>query len=209
MKKLEKKIKLLGIDYDAKIFNNLRTIFALLLFLYLIFTVKTGYIIAPIIAIIFYILCEVIVIDVPLRKKNLEVEREGIDYISALLLNLKSGKNIKTSIKNSSRVIKGDLSKNFLKVLDDIKIGLTMEEALDDLGQRIPSIYLQNIIIDLKENTKYGTKIVDSIEWQLDAMEEHYEDIIIGKKKMLPIKLCLNTILCLAVMIVLLLYYIK
>ena len=209
MNKLEKKIKLLGIDYDARIFNILRTVLAIVLFLYLVFSIKVGYIIAPLVAFLFYTLCEYIVIDIPLRKKNIEIEKEGIDYVSALLLNLKNGKSVKTSIKNSSRVVKGDLSKSFAKVLSDIKIGLTLEEALRDLGERVPSIYLQNIIIDLKENTKYGTKVLDSIEWQLEAMEQHYEEIVIGKKKMLPIKLCLNTLLFLALMILVLFYYIN
>ena len=209
MNKLEKKIKLLGIDYDARIFNILRTVLAIVLFLYLVFSIKVGYIIAPLVAFLFYTLCEYIVIDIPLRKKNIEIEKEGIDYVSALLLNLKNGKSVKTSIKNSSRVVKGDLSKSFAKVLSDIKIGLTLEEALRDLGERVPSIYLQNIIIDLKENTKYGTKVLDSIEWQLEAMEQHYEEVVIGKKKMLPIKLCLNTLLFLALMILVLFYYIN
>ena len=209
MKKLEKKIKLLGIDYNARIFNILRTILTIVLFLYLLLSLSVGYIIAPIIAIIFYVMCEYVVIDIPLRKKNVEVEKEGIDYISALLLNLKNGKSIKTSIKNSSKVVRGKLSENFAKVLSDVKIGLTMEEALSDLGEKVPSVYLQNIIIDLKENTKYGTKVLDSIEWQLEAMEQHYEEIVIGKKKMLPIKLCLNTLLFLALMILVLFYYIN
>lgn len=208
MSKLEKKIKLLGINYDARVFNILRTILAIILFLYLVFSIKVGYIIAPIVAILFYVLCEYVIIDLPLKKKNIETEKEGIDYVSALLLNLKNGKSVKTSIKNSSRVIKGNLSKEFAKVLSDIKIGLTIDEALNDLCEKVPSIYIQNIIIDLKENTKYGTKILDSVEWQLEAMEQHYEETVIGKKKMLPIKLCLNTILFLALMIILLLYYI-
>ena len=209
MKKLERKIKLLGINYDIKVFNAIRIIFSLILFFYLIFSLKTGYIIAPIMAGIFYLLCEYIVIDLPLRKRCINMEKEGLDYISALLLNLKNGKSIKTSIKNSSKVIEGDLSKEFAKVINDIKVGLTLEEGLNDLSSKIPSIYLQNIILDLKENSKYGTKIIDSIELQLDAMEQHYDHVIIGKKKMLPIKLCINTILFLALMIVLLIYFIK
>ena len=173
MKKLAKKIKLLGIDYDARIFNALRLLFALILLLYFVFSFEMGYIIGPIVASLFFVLCEYIVIDLPLRKKNVEIEKEGISFVSALLLNLEGGKSIKVSIKNSSRV------------------------------------YLQNIVLILIENAKYGTKILDSIEWQLEAMEEHYDNIVIGHKKILPIKLCLNTLLFLGFMIGILLYYTK
>ena len=168
-----------------------------------------GYIIGPIVASLFFVLCEYIVIDLPLRKKNVEIEKEGISFVSALLLNLKGGKSIKVSIKNSSRVIHGDVSNKFNKVLNDIKLGFTMEESLKDLSERLPSVYLQNIVLILIENAKYGTKILDSIEWQLEAMEEHYENIVIGHKKILPIKLCLNTLLFLGFMIGILLYYTK
>ena len=142
-----------------------------------------GYIIGPIVASLFFVLCEYIVIDLPLRKKNVEIEKEGISFVSALLLNLKGGKSIKVSIKNSSRVIHGDVSNKFNKVLNDIKLGFTMEESLKDLSERLPSVYLQNIVLILIENAKYGTKILDSIEWQLEAMEEHYDNIVIGHKK--------------------------
>ncbi len=209
MKKLAKKIKLLGIDYDARIFNALRLLFALILLLYFVFSFEMGYIIGPIVASLFFVLCEYIVIDLPLRKKNVEIEKEGISFVSALLLNLKGGKSIKVSIKNSSRVIHGDVSNKFNKVLNDIKLGFTMEESLKDLSERLPSVYLQNIVLILIENAKYGTKILDSIEWQLEAMEEHYENIVIGHKKILPIKLCLNTLLFLGFMIGILLYYTK
>ena len=168
-----------------------------------------GYIIGPIVASLFFVLCEYIVIDLPLRKKNVEIEKEGISFVSALLLNLKGGKSIKVSIKNSSRVIHGDVSNKFNKVLNDIKLGFTMEESLKDLSERLPSVYLQNIVLILIENAKYGTKILDSIEWQLEAMEEHYDNIVIGHKKILPIKLCLNTLLFLGFMIGILLYYTK
>lgn len=209
MSKLEKKIKMLGIDYDGRIFNTLRVLFAFIIFIYLLFSIKIGYIIAPIVSLLFYFLCEYIIIDIPLRKKNVLVEKEGIKFVSALLLNLKNGKSIRVSIKNSSKVIKGELSAKFAKVLNDVKIGLTMEEALTNLSREIPSVFLQNIILNLKENTKYGTDIIENIEWQLEAMEEHYEKVMIGRKKLLPIKLCLNTLLFLMIMILFLLYYIK
>ena len=205
MKKLRRKIKLLGINYDANIFNSLRLVFSLILFFYLIFSIKYGYIIAPLIAIIFYLLSEYVVIDVPLRNKIINMEKEGIEYVSSLLLNLKNSK----SIKNSSRVINSDLSKEFSQVINDTKIGLTLEESLNNLSERIPSIFLQNIILNLKESNKNGTKVIDSIERQLEAMEQHYEEIVVGRNKSIPIIMCLNTILFLSLMVAFLFYIIK
>ncbi len=209
MKKLRRKIKLLGINYDANIFNFLRLVFSLILFFYLIFSIKYGYIIAPLIAIIFYLLSEYVVIDIPLRNKIINMEKEGIEYVSSLLLNLKNSKSIRVSIKNSSRVINSDLSKEFSQVINDTKIGLTLEESLNNLSERIPSIFLQNIILNLKESNKNGTNVIDSIERQLEAMEQHYEEIVVGRNKSIPIIMCLNTILFLSLMVAFLFYIIK
>lgn len=209
MKKLRRKIKLLGINYDANVFNSLRLVFSLILFFYLIFSIKYGYIIAPLIAIIFYLLSEYVVIDIPLRNKIINMEKEGIEYVSSLLLNLKNSKSIRVSIKNSSRVINSDLSKEFSQVINDTKIGLTLEESLNNLSERIPSIFLQNIILNLKESNKNGTKVIDSIERQLEAMEQHYEEIVVGRNKSIPIIMCLNTILFLSLMVAFLFYIIK
>ena len=209
MKKLRRKIKLLGINYDANIFNSLRLVFSLILFFYLIFSIKYGYIIAPLIAIIFYLLSEYVVIDIPLRNKIINMEKEGIEYVSSLLLNLKNSKSIRVSIKNSSRVINSDLSKEFSQVINDTKVGLTLEESLNNLSERIPSIFLQNIILNLKESNKNGTNVINSIERQLEAMEQHYEEIVVGRNKSIPIIMCLNTILFLSLMIVFLFYIIK
>lgn len=209
MKKLRRKIKLLGINYDANVFNFLRLVFSLILFFYLIFSIKYGYIIAPLIAIIFYLLSEYVVIDIPLRNKIINMEKEGIEYVSSLLLNLKNSKSIRVSIKNSSRVINSDLSKEFSQVINDTKIGLTLEESLNNLSERIPSIFLQNIILNLKESNKNGTKVIDSIERQLEAMEQHYEEIVVGRNKSIPIIMCLNTILFLSLMVAFLFYIIK
>lgn len=209
MKKLRRKIELLGINYDANIFNSLRLVFSLILFFYLIFSIKYGYIIAPLIAIIFYLLSEYVVIDIPLRNKIINMEKEGIEYVSSLLLNLKNGKSIRVSIKNSSRVINNDLSKEFSQVINDTKVGLTLEESLNNLSERIPSIFLQNIILNLKESNKNGTNVINSIERQLEAMEQHYEEIVVGRNKSIPIIMCLNTILFLSLMIVFLFYIIK
>lgn len=209
MKKLRRKIELLGINYDANIFNSLRLVFSLILFFYLIFSIKYGYIIAPLIAIIFYLLSEYVVIDIPLRNKIINMEKEGIEYVSSLLLNLKNSKSIRVSIKNSSRVINNDLSKEFSQVINDTKVGLTLEESLNNLSERIPSIFLQNIILNLKESNKNGTNVINSIERQLEAMEQHYEEIVVGRNKSIPIIMCLNTILFLSLMIVFLFYIIK
>ncbi len=206
MKKLDKKIRLLGINYDSHIFVIFRLILSILLFLYLLLSLRLGYIVAPLMTLIFYSLSEYILIDLPIKRRSVSLERDALDYIPALLLNLKNGKSVKTSIKNSSKVVKNELSNEFSKVINNLKIGFSLEEGLEDLSERIPNLYIQNMILDLKENNRDGDKIVDSLEWQLNSLKDNYNQEIISIKKMMPIKLCLLCIVFLAVMIFLIYY---
>ncbi len=209
MKKLKKKIRYLGINYDPYIFVLLKTSLTIVLFLYLVLTLKTGYIIAPLISLIFYIFVEYLLIDMPIYIRKLRLEKDALDFIPALLLNLKNGKSIKVSIKNSCKVIDNELSEEFNRVLNNTRVGLTIEESLKDLETRIPSIYIQNIIVDLKDNIKYGTKVLDTIELQLSSLEEHYNNSIINRNKMIPIELCLLSITVIGIMLFILIYYTK
>ena len=204
MKKLEKKIKYSGINYDINIFMFIRILFSILVLIIGVILFKPGFIIGPIVAIIFYYLMEYILIDCKISKRCRKLERDALDYIPALLLNLKNGKSIKVSIKNSSKVIDGELSSLFNQVLDSVKVGLTIEEGLNNIIGVIPSIYIQNIIIDIKENIKSGTNVTDSIYLQLGSLEEHYNNMVIGYKKMIPIKMCLVSILGISIMVLIL-----
>ena len=206
MKKLEKKIKYSGINYDIKTFIIIRYILCLLLLIINILVYKLGFIIGPIIAIIFYYLMEYILIDKKISKRCLILEKDALDYIPALILNINSGKSIRVSIKNSSKVIDNELSRMFLDVLNSVKVGLTLEEGLNNMCSLIPSIYIQNIIINLKENIKYGTKIMDSVNLQLDSLEEHYNNKIIFIKKMVPIKMCLVSLLLIMIMVLVIIF---
>ncbi len=206
MKRLDKKIKYSGINYDINIFIIVRILLSVIVLILGILLFKPGFIIGPLLAIIFYFLMEYVLIDSKISKRARKLEREALDYIPALLLNINNGKSIRISIKNSSKVISGELSDLFMSVLDSVKIGLTLEEGLDNILEVIPSIYIQNIIIDLKENIKYGTKVMDSIYLQLDSLEEHYNNMVIGYKKMLPIKMCLISILLISIMVLIIIF---
>ncbi len=199
--KLEKKIKYSGINYDPKVFNTIRLILSILLLIFSVIIFKPGFIIGPIISILFYYTMEYILLDRTIKQRCLSLEKDALNYIPSLILNINNGKSIRVSIKNSSKVIKNELSSMFLEVLNSVKLGLTLEEGLDNLLEQIPSIYIQNIIIDLKENIKYGTKTMDSLELQLSSLEEHYNNSLINIHKMLPIKLCLISILWIMIMI--------
>ena len=75
MKKLKKKIRYLGINYDPGIYIFTRITLTLVLFFYLVVSLKTGYIIAPLVSIIFYLLIDYIFLDIPIIVRKIKLER--------------------------------------------------------------------------------------------------------------------------------------
>ena len=82
-KKVEKKIKLLGIhcNYDAQDLLNMRLLASLFLFVVLIIFNKNGYILAPIAVIVFHYLSEYLILDLPIKKRTRKLEEEAIFFL--------------------------------------------------------------------------------------------------------------------------------
>ena len=70
--KIEKKIKLLGINckYDATDLLNLRLLCGIAIFTLLIVFNKNGYILAPVTLVLFHVLSEYFVLDLPIKKRS-------------------------------------------------------------------------------------------------------------------------------------------
>ena len=73
------KINLLGIRLKSSIFITFRLISSIILFILLFLVFKYGYIIAPIVSILYYLLFEYVLLDCNLKKrcnaKNLEIAK--------------------------------------------------------------------------------------------------------------------------------------
>lgn len=174
LKRLEKKVLLLGssIKYSTTYFLNARLLIAIVLFLLLFFTIKHGYIIAPIVTIIFYISVEIIVFDLPMKKRGKKLEEEAIFFFEVLNLTLETSRNIKSALELTANNIDSDLSLEFRRTLSDVKMGKSFTESLEDMKKRIPSDTINNIILSLTESSIFGNNITETLENQLDYMRE-------------------------------------
>lgn len=198
--KLKIKIKLLGINYDPTILIALHLLISIVLFIGLLF-LKNGYIIAPIITIIFYFSSEYFFLDYRIQKRSLNLQKDALEYIPIFLLSLENGRNIKKSLTNSTEIVNNNLSKEFGKVLNDIEAGHSLNEALEELEQRIPSNNINNIILNIKEANKLGNSISESVNLQLDLIKENLKTKEIKRLKKVPLLLSITFIIFLIVML--------
>lgn len=174
IKKVEKKIKLLGIycKYDAIDLLNYRLLISIALFLFLIIFHKDGYFLAPLTVCIFHYVSEYLVLDYPIKKREKKLEDEAIFFFEVLALTLESGRNLTIGLQMTSKNIDSELADEFQKSLDEMKLGKSFPEALNDMKERIPSDTINNAILNIVQSSIFGNNIEESLQNQLNFLRD-------------------------------------
>ena len=174
IQKIEKKIKLLGLNchYKAIDLLNYRLLISLAMFFILIAFNKNGYILAPIFVVLFHYLSEYFVLDYPIKKREKKLEEEAIFFFEVLSLTLESGRNLTLSLQITSKNIDSELSKEFRKSLQEMSLGKTFAEAITDMKQRIPSDTINNALLNIVQSSIFGNDIEESLNNQLDFLRD-------------------------------------
>lgn len=174
IKKIENKIKLLGIynNYKTTTFLNTRLILTIIIFIISLLIFKNGYILAPILAFIFYISMEIIVLDIPIKKRAKKLEEEALFFFEILLISIESGRSLKHAIELTSANINSELSEEFKKTIAEESLGKSLKESLRDMKYRIPSDTINNAILNIIESDIFGSDIVYSMNNQIEYLRE-------------------------------------
>lgn len=183
--RIERKVKLLGVrhSYHPLVLLNLRVLIALVLFITLLLTSNIGYVLAPVGAILFYVFSEKLLLDYPIKKRAKKLEKEALFFFEVLLLTLESGRNLKHALDLTTVNIDSEISDEFKKTLAEIRLGKSLNEALNDMKKRIPSQTINNAILNMVESNMFGNSIVDSMDNQIEFLRE---------KQMLDVKAEIN-----------------
>ena len=181
--RVEAKVKLLGGRANTMFILNFRVLISLILFIVILLVSNIGYVLGPIVAILFYYLSEKIILDYPIRKRAKRLEKEALFFFEILLLTLDAGRNLGHALKLTTANIDSEISREFQKALDEVKLGKSLNEALNNMKKRIPSEVINNAILNIVESNMFGVSIVDSMTNQIDYLRE---------KQMLDVKAEIN-----------------
>ena len=189
--KIKNKIELLGDDckYNEKEFLNIRLLGTILIFISFILFSKNGYIYAPLFSIMYYFIINYILLDYPIKKRGLELEHEAIFFFEILALTLESGKTLTQALETTAKNIDSNISKEFLKTLNEVKMGKSLVESLKNMKYRIPSESINNTILNVTESSIFGSNIIDSLNNQLEYLKNKQLMEVKGKIAKLPIKI--------------------
>ena len=189
--KITKKVKLLGVDckYDVIDLLNKRVISSLALFFIILIFSSKGYIYGPIITIIYYFGIEYLFLDYKIKQRASKLDYEALYFFEVLALTLESGRNLKASLEMTADSIDNSLSREFKKCRNEVNLGKSLTEALNDMKERIPSQTINNVILNITQSNIFGNSIVDSLYNQIDYLRENKVLEVKAKISKLPVKI--------------------
>lgn len=171
---IKRRMILLGKNKKSDVYKflNLRLISGIIIFFVIIYFVEWGYILGPLVLILYYILLPKFTIDVKINRRKRKLESDAMYFFEILSLSLASGNNLYKAISITSDNIDSELSKEFRKMINDIKYGKSFDEAIRDMKARIPSDTIGNILLNIREANMFGNNIIGTLNNQLDYLRE-------------------------------------
>ena len=91
------------------------------------------------------------------RKKGENIERNLVFVLKDLLMQLESGSDMQRAFFSISKSNYGETSKEFSKVVKEINKGVSVEDSLRNLSERIESDYLKKTIWQITNAMHAGT----------------------------------------------------
>ena len=189
--KIVDKINFLGINchYDAIDLLNKRLLVSMIIFFLFIIINANGYLIAPVVTIIFYLGSEYFVLDYQIKRRIKRLDDEGLFFFEVLALTLETGRNLKGALDMTCDTINNELAAEFRKTLSEIKLGKSMTEALEDMKRRIPSDSICNVILNITQSSVFGNSIIESLYNQVDYLREKQLLEIKSDIQKMPVKI--------------------
>ena len=183
------KIKLLGTGNKMNVYDLIvgRLLSSFIVFMVILYLFDYGYILAPIITLLYYILFSRVSLDDKLKKRTIKLEAEAMHFFEVLTLSLETGRNLVEAIDVTTANVSGILSNEFKETVREVSFGKSLNEALSDMQEKIPSDTINNIILSLTESNLYGNSIIENLYNQIDFLREKRKMEVKGRISKVPV----------------------
>ena len=162
-------------DYNINhvIFFLLIRLFASIILFFTIFLVfNQNLLLAIVVTISFYYLYTYLKYDYNIKKYNKVLEKDASLFFEVLILSLKSGKNLLQALEATIANLDNNFSKDFSCILEETKYGKSLIEAINDYKEKVYSENIKNILIGIIESYTLGKDMVESIEKELELLDD-------------------------------------
>ncbi len=216
--KVERQISYLGLDVievkskmykklmqDGTTYITIRLVTSIIFFLILLYnTGDFGYVIAPILTVIYYYLFYLVTLEIPIKKRIKRLDHEALSFFEILTLTLESGRNLEHALEVAVDNVDSEISREFRKTLFEVKFGKSLMESLEDMKKRIPSETVNNILLNITQTNVFGNNIIDTMYDQIDFLRDKQILEIKGEINKIPIKISIVSVIFIVPLILML-----
>lgn len=197
IKAIDRKVNQFGISkkITTEYFMNFRLYSSLIVFVIVLLFVNYGPLLAPIITVIWYVLVNYFMLNKPLKKREKKLDNEAYYYFEVLTLALESGRNLENAIKMACKYIDSEISSEFKETLKHVNFGKSLTESLTLMQTRIPSLAVNNIILNMQQSNLFGNSIIDTMHNQLDYIKEKQINDIKAEINKIPNKISIFSVI--------------
>lgn len=197
IKKINAKINQFGVSkkFTTEYFMNFRLFSSMIVFVVLFIFADFGALIAPVATVLWYILVGYFMIDKPLKKRERKLDNEAYYYFEVLTLALESGRNLENAIKMACKYIDSEISSEFKETIKQVNFGKSLTESLSVMSTRIPSLTINNIILNMEQSNLFGNSIIETMYNQLDFLKDKQIMDIKAQINKIPNKISIFSVL--------------
>ena len=197
IKKIDAKINQFGVSkkFTTEYFMNFRLFTSMIVFVVLFIFADFGALIAPVATVLWYILVGYFMIDKPLKKRERKLDNEAYYYFEVLTLALESGRNLENAIKMACKDIDSEISSEFKETIKQVNFGKSLTESLSVMSMRIPSLTINNIILNMEQSNLFGNSIIETMYNQLDFLKDKQIMDIKSQINKIPNKISIFSVL--------------
>jgi tight adherence protein C len=197
IKKIDAKINQFGVSkkFTTEYFMNFRLFTSIIVFVVLFIFADFGALIAPVATVLWYILVGYFMIDKPLKKRERKLDNEAYYYFEVLTLALESGRNLENAIKMACKYIDSEISSEFKETIKQVNFGKSLTESLSVMSMRIPSLTINNIILNMEQSNLFGNSIIETMYNQLDFLKDKQIMDIKAQINKIPNKISIFSVL--------------
>lgn len=197
IKKIDAKINQFGVSkkFTTEYFMNFRLFTSIIVFVVLFIFADFGALIAPVATVLWYILVGYFMIDKPLKKRERKLDNEAYYYFEVLTLALESGRNLENAIKMACKYIDSEISSEFKETIKQVNFGKSLTESLSVMSMRIPSLTINNIILNMEQSNLFGNSIIEIMYNQLDFLKDKQIMDIKAQINKIPNKISIFSVL--------------
>lgn len=197
IKKIDVKINQFGVSkkFTTEYFMNFRLFTSMIVFVVLFIFADFGALIAPVATVLWYILVGYFMIDKPLKKRERKLDNEAYYYFEVLTLALESGRNLENAIKMACKYIDSEISNEFKETIKQVNFGKSLTESLSVMSTRIPSLTINNIILNMEQSNLFGNSIIETMYNQLDFLKDKQIMDIKAQINKIPNKISIFSVL--------------